>query len=53
MQEAAKQGKDTYIDLTDVAISPTLMRVVEEELQRRLGLLYTPVIRRLADLGPV
>jgi hypothetical protein len=30
---------------------PALTEVVAKELQKRLGLLYTPVIRRLCDLG--
>jgi hypothetical protein len=51
MREAMARGKDTYIDLTDVAIFSGLMQIVAEELQRRLGLLYTPEIRRLNELG--
>lgn len=51
MREARAAGQRTYSDLTDVVYEPDLMRVVECELQRRLGLLYKPRIRALADLG--
>jgi hypothetical protein len=32
-------------------VFPSLTEVIGKELQKRLGLLYTPVIRRLCDLG--
>lgn len=51
MREAQTQGKETYADLTDVFIFPSLTEVIGKELQKRLGLLYTPVIGRLCDLG--
>ena len=51
MEEAKAAGRRTYADLTDVAIFPALMERVEEEVQRRLGLLYRPQIRRLSDFG--
>lgn len=51
MREARARGEDTYVDLTDVFIFPELTATVGRALQKRLGLLYTPVIRRLADLG--
>ncbi len=40
---------ETYVDLTDVAVFPSLMECVEVELQRRLGLSYRPRIRVLSD----
>lgn len=49
MKEAKAEGRTTYADLTDVAIFPSLMERVEEEVQHRLGLLYRPEIRRLCD----
>jgi hypothetical protein len=51
MREARAKGNDTYTDLTDVFIFPEITEVVARELQKRLSLLYTPVIRRLCDLG--
>src|SRR4029077_5744791 len=48
---ARAKGEVTYVDLTDVFIFPAIIEVVARELQRRLELLYTPVIRRLCDLG--
>lgn len=51
MREAAAKGRDTHTDLTDVFVWPALTEVIARELQHRLGLLYTPVIRRLSDLG--
>jgi hypothetical protein len=51
MREARAEGEETYADLTDVFLYPTLTEVVARELQKRLGLLYTPVIRKLCDLG--
>jgi hypothetical protein len=53
MREARDNGADTYIDLTDMYIFPNLTEVIARELQKRLGLLYTPVIRRLSDLGEI
>ena len=50
-REAQAQGKETYADLTEVFMFPSLTEVIGKELQKRLGLLYTPVIRRLCDLG--
>ena len=50
-REAQAGGTDTYTDLTEVFILPAITEVVARELQERLGLLYTPVIRRLCDLG--
>ena len=44
-----QRGEPAYADLTDVAFFPQLMRSVEEALQRLLGLLYTPRIRRLCE----
>ncbi len=49
-REAQAKGRDTYADLTDVFLFPALTEEVAKELQKRLGLLYTPVIRRLCDL---
>jgi hypothetical protein len=51
MREARAKGEDTYIDLTEMFLFPQLTEVIARELQKRLGLLYTPVIRRLCDLG--
>lgn len=51
MREACTRGEPTYADLTDVFIFSKLTEIVARELQERLGLLYTPVIRRLCDLG--
>jgi hypothetical protein len=51
MREARARGADTYVDLTDMFMFPELTETVSRELQKRLGLLYTPVIRRLSDLG--
>jgi hypothetical protein len=51
MREAQAQGKETYADLTEMFMFPSLTEVIGKELQKRLGLLYTPVIRRLCDLG--
>lgn len=47
LREAKARGEITYIDLTDVFTFPSLMEIVEKELQKRLGLLYAPTIRRL------
>jgi len=51
MGEARAKGKETYTDLTEVFIFPAITEVVAREFQKRLGLLYTPVIRRLRDHG--
>ncbi len=51
MREAKARGNETYADLTEVFDFPELTDVVARELQKQLGLLYTPVIRRLSDLG--
>lgn len=51
MREARLRGEQTYADLDDVLYFPQLMAEIERELQRRLGLLYTPRIRRLAEIG--
>lgn len=48
-RQAEQQGKGGYDDLTDVINNPELFRAVGAELQRRLGLLYTPEIRWLPD----
>ena len=45
------RSKGTYADLTEVFMFPSLTEVIGKGLQKRLGLLYTPVIRRLCDLG--
>jgi hypothetical protein len=50
MREAEAKGETTYSDLTDMFIFPALTEVIARELQQRLGLLYTPVIRRICDL---
>ncbi len=51
MREAKAHGEETYADLTDVFMFEQLTEVIARELQRRLGLLYTPTIRPLCDLG--
>lgn len=51
MREAKDRGEDTYIDLTDVFVFSKLTAVIGRELQDRLGLRYTPEVRRLCDLG--
>jgi hypothetical protein len=51
MREAKARGEETYADLTDVLVFPSITEIVARELQQRLGLLYTPIIRRLCDLG--
>lgn len=51
LREAQLRGEQTFSDLTDVFIFPSLTEVIARELQKRLKLLYTPVIRRLCDLG--
>lgn len=47
----ARGQEGAFADLTDVFFFPALTDVIAGELQKRLGLLYTPVIRRLCDLG--
>lgn len=49
-REAEAEDKTTYIDLTDVFVFPEITEVIAVELQKRLDLLYTPVIRRFCDL---
>ena len=51
MREAKARGEETYADLPEAFDFPQLTEVVARELQKRLGLLYTPVIRKLSDLG--
>lgn len=51
-RESIERGDEgAFADLTDVFCMPKLTEVIALELQKRLGLLYTPVIRRLCDLG--
>ena len=50
IREARMRGKETYTDLTEVFIFSEITEIVSCELQKRLGLLYTPTIRRLCDL---
>jgi hypothetical protein len=50
MRQAAARGENTYTDLTDVFLFPSITETVARELQKRLGLLYTPTIRRLCDI---
>jgi len=51
MREARERGEGTYIDLTDMFFNPSLTEVISVALQKQLGLRYTPVIKRLCDLG--
>ncbi len=51
MRAAKAKGHCTYIDLTDMFLFPQFTEIIARELQRRLGLLYTPTIRRFCDLG--
>jgi hypothetical protein len=51
MRGARARGKEMYTDLTDIFLVPEITEVVARALQKRLGLLYTPLIRRLGDLG--
>jgi hypothetical protein len=51
-RESCERGEEgPFADLTDVFFSPAFTDVIARELQIRLGLLYTPVLRRLCDLG--
>jgi hypothetical protein len=51
-RESCERGEQgAFADLTDDFLFPNLIEVAARELQKRLGLLYTPVIRRLCDLG--
>ena len=50
-REAKRDGKSTYADFDEVFHFPALTQVIERELQRRLGLLYTPTIRPLSEIG--
>jgi hypothetical protein len=51
MRESRARGDETYTDLTDIFVFPSLSETVAKELQKKLGLLYTPVIRRLSEFG--
>jgi hypothetical protein len=51
MREASAKGEETYTDLTEIFIYPSLTETIARELQKRLGLLYTPVIHQFCDLG--
>lgn len=51
LREACAQEEDTYTDLTDMFVEPRLTEVIACELRKRLGLLYTPILRRLCDLA--
>lgn len=51
LRAAEIRGEKTYIDLTDVFIFPEFLNIVAAELQKRLGLLYVPTIRRFCDMG--
>jgi hypothetical protein len=51
MREAQDRAEESYADLTEVFMFSSLTELVACELQKRLDLLYTPVIRRLCDLG--
>jgi hypothetical protein len=51
MREARARGERTYTDLDEVFFFPAMTEVVARELQRRLGLTYTPLIRCLSELG--
>jgi hypothetical protein len=53
MREARVHGNDTYCDLNEVFDFPENLRVVAQELKKRLELLYTPVVRRLSEFGSV
>ena len=51
MREARAAGNETYIDLDEVFYFPAMTEIVSEEVQTRLGLVYTPVVRLLRDIG--
>lgn len=51
LHEAKERGERTYVDLTDVAHLPEWRHIVELELQKRLGLLYTPRLHWVRHLG--
>ena len=51
VREARAAGNETYVDLDEVFYFPAMTEFVSEELQRRLGLVYTPVIRSLREIG--
>jgi len=51
IREAKARGEKTYVDFTDVWVFPKFTEIVACELQKRLGLRYTPVIRRLCDIA--
>lgn len=44
MARAKALGEETFDDLTDVMVFPRLRQVIAQELQKRLGLPYLPVI---------
>jgi hypothetical protein len=51
-RESYERGDEgAFADLTDVLYFPAHTEVIARALQKRLGLLYTPIIRRLSDLG--
>lgn len=51
-RESCERGEEgAFADLTDVFFFPALTERIASELQKRLGLLYTPIIRRLSDIG--
>ncbi|MFO0960215.1 MAG: hypothetical protein U0800_22710 [Isosphaeraceae bacterium] len=51
MRQAKERGEDTYVDLTEVGHFAEWRQVVESELQKRLGLLYTPRLHVVRFLG--
>jgi hypothetical protein len=51
MRQARERGEDTYIDLTDVCVLPQFRPMLESELQKRLGLAFTPRLHLLRHLG--
>lgn len=51
-RESYERGHEgAFADITDALYFPAFMEVIAVELQKRLGLLFTPVIRRMCDLG--
>lgn len=51
MRDARLRGEPAYADFDEVLDFPHLTAAIERELQRRLGLLYSPTVRRLSDVG--
>jgi hypothetical protein len=51
LREAEQRGESTYADLTDVGHFAGLRQFVELELQKRLGLTYTPRLHVVRYLG--